>query len=88
MPRKSRRSRDQTPPPGPPRWTGAPPWAQVPGHEVRRVGGEKSYMCPGCEHPIRVGVWHLVVVPGQDPDSRRHWHTECWRKELRRTRRL
>jgi hypothetical protein len=29
-------------------------------------------------------MWHLVVVPVGDADARRHWHTECWRKELRR----
>jgi len=27
-----------------------------------------------------------VVVPQEQPDERRHWHTECWRSELRRTR--
>jgi hypothetical protein len=33
---------------------------------------------------IRAGVWHLVVVPEGDVDARRHWHTECWRSELKR----
>jgi hypothetical protein len=46
--------------------------------------GDRPYRCPGCDHEIRSGLWHLVVVP-EDPDLRRHWHTECWRSELRRT---
>jgi hypothetical protein len=33
---------------------------------------------------IRAGIWHLVVVPAGAPQERRHWHVECWRKELRR----
>ena len=63
----------------------APAWADTPGFDVRHVGGEKSYRCPGCDHDIRAGSWHLVVVPLDDVDTRRHWHTECWRRELRRT---
>ncbi|MFB3737765.1 MAG: hypothetical protein ACE14W_02225 [Candidatus Velamenicoccus archaeovorus] len=86
MPRKNRRAPDQ---PGPVRMprSAAPVWALVPGAEVRRVVGEKPYVCPGCEHPIRPGLWHLVVVPGDAPDERRHWHEACWRSELRRGRR-
>jgi hypothetical protein len=33
---------------------------------------------------VRPGLWHLVVVPDGDPDERRHWHTDCWKRELRR----
>jgi hypothetical protein len=63
----------------------APPeWAELAGHEIRHVTGDKPYICPYCDHPVRPGSWHLVVVPQGDPDARRHWHTECWRKELRR----
>ena len=62
-----------------------PIWAQVSGFDVRNVGGQKPYRCPGCDHEIRAGIWHLVVVPAGDADARRHWHTECWRSELRRT---
>jgi hypothetical protein len=62
----------------------APMWAQAPGYEIRNVGGQKAYRCPGCDHEVRAGMWHLVVVPVGDVDSRRHWHTECWRRELRR----
>lgn len=86
MPRKNRRAPDPPPPQTRPRGD-APIWAQVPGFDVRHVGGEKAYRCPGCDHEIRAGVWHLVVLAQADPDERRHWHTECWRSELRRTRR-
>ena len=53
--------------------------------DVRAVTGDKAYRCPGCGHEIRRGTPHLVVVPHDDPGQRRHWHTECWRRELRRT---
>jgi hypothetical protein len=63
---------------------GAPPaWAVVPGFDVRRVTGDKEYRCPGCDHVIRPGLWHLVVVPEAAPDERRHWHERCWQVELR-----
>ncbi len=40
----------------------------------------KSYRCPGCDHEIRPGEGHEVVVPVADPAARRHWHTGCWRR--------
>lgn len=47
----------------------------------------KSYRCPGCDHEIPAGQGHKVVVPHDDPDARRHWHTGCWHREaLRRER--
>ena len=55
--------------------------------EVRRIQpyqATKTYLCPGCQHDVRPGVSHLVVVEEDDVESRRHWHTECWRRELRR----
>jgi hypothetical protein len=60
-------------------------WALVPGYDVRQVQSDKEYRCPGCDHLVRAGGSHLVVVPQDDADARRHWHTECWRKELRRS---
>jgi hypothetical protein len=85
VPRRHRRNPEYFEPPGtPPARADAPTWAQVPGYEVRHVGGQKEYRCPGCDHPVRAGIWHLVVVPQADVDARRHWHTECWRRELRR----
>ena len=54
------------------------------GSIVRQVTGEKAYRCPGCQQVVRAGVTHLVVVEDEDVESRRHWHTECWRRALRR----
>ena len=89
MPRKNRRDPQYfEKPEAPPARAAAPDWAEVAGFDVRHVGGQKSYRCPGCDHMVREGTWHLVVVPKDDVDSRRHWHTECWRTELRRTGRL
>ena len=87
MPRRNRRDPESfVAPEAPAARSEAPLWALAPGFDVRHVGGEKEYRCPGCDHLIRRGLWHLVVVPLDDPDGRRHWHTECWRRELRRTR--
>jgi len=55
--------------------------------EVRHVQpyrAAKTYRCPGCDHEIRPGTGHEVVVPAGAPDLRRHWHTPCWATELRR----
>ncbi|MFM8304181.1 MAG: hypothetical protein ACKOA9_07800 [Actinomycetota bacterium] len=51
--------------------------------EVRHVQpyqARKPYRCPGCDHEIRPGEGHEVVVPVADPESRRHWHTGCWHR--------
>ncbi|MEX0832614.1 MAG: hypothetical protein WD276_01875 [Actinomycetota bacterium] len=85
MPRKTRAGRDPPVPTKPGPLGGvAPDWAAAEGHEVRIVTADKIYRCPGCDHEVRRGVSHLVVVPLGDPQGRRHWHTECWRRELRR----
>lgn len=57
---------------------------------VRSVTGAaatKTYRCPGCDQEIRPGLPHLVVWPDgtSGTDSRRHWHTPCWRARGRRT---
>jgi hypothetical protein len=83
MPRKNRRAPEEVLPARSPRTAGAD-WAHAAGFDVREVSGDKAYRCPGCDHVIKAGVRHLVVVPTDDPDERRHWHTECWRRELRR----
>ena len=62
----------------------APEWTMADGSTVRQVSGEKAYRCPGCQQVVRALVTHLVVVEDEDVASRRHWHTECWRRELRR----
>jgi hypothetical protein len=38
----------------------------------------KTYVCPGCGHDITPGTGHLVAVPSEAPDLRRHWHRPCW----------
>ena len=87
MPRRHRRNPEffaAPTPVEPARRSDPPPWATAPGYDVRHVLGDKDYRCPGCDHVIRSGTWHLVIVPLDDADARRHWHTECWRRELRR----
>ena len=43
--------------------------------EVRRIQpyqATKRYICPGCNQDIPPGTGHLVVVPLDAPDLRRH----------------
>ncbi len=85
MPRKNRRAPlEYLPSPAPRPRSAAPAWAEAAGYEVRELAGEKPYVCPGCDHSVRPGLRHLVVIPDGMPDERRHWHTECWKSELRR----
>jgi hypothetical protein len=51
---------------------------------VQPYAARKRYLCPGCEGMIEAGVGHLVVVPEDAPDLRRHWHHGCWHLEQRR----
>jgi hypothetical protein len=44
----------------------------------------KTYVCPGCNRDIPPGTGHLVVVPREAPDLRRHWHRGCWLARHRR----
>ena len=53
------------------------------GFEVRHVQpyqAVKTYRCPGCDHEIRPGEGHEVVVPRDSPQDRRHWHSSCWQR--------
>jgi hypothetical protein len=55
--------------------------------EVRRIQpyqARKTYICPGCNQDIPPGVGHVVVVPREAPDLRRHWHNGCWTNRTRR----
>lgn len=83
MPRRHRSARDRpAPEPLRPPAGIAPPWAHVDGFVVQMSTAAREYVCPGCGQLIR-GQQHLVVYPEEEPDLRRHWHTECWRRELR-----
>lgn len=55
--------------------------SDVPDAEVRFVtaaDASKTYLCPGCGRDIPPGLGHLVAVPPDAPDLRRHWHRGCW----------
>ena len=51
---------------------------------IQPYSAVKEYLCPGCELTIPQGIYHVVVVPDETPDLRRHWHHGCWHKEMRR----
>ena len=38
----------------------------------------KTYICPGCNRDIPPGLGHIVIVPVDALDLRRHWHRGCW----------
>ena len=65
-------------------WTDADP-TRLEVRHVQPYQADKTYRCPGCDHEIRPGEGHKVVIPVDTPDDRRHWHTGCWfREEARR----
>jgi hypothetical protein len=54
-------------------------------YEVRPIPASRAlkiYRCPGCDHEIRPGTAHVVVLPVNEgelgAEDRRHWHTPCW----------
>ncbi|WP_083090160.1 hypothetical protein [Actinomyces vulturis] len=55
---------------------------------VRNVrGGQKTYVCPGCNHDIAPHTPHVVAWsnehlfgPDRGLEERRHWHTSCWNR--------
>lgn len=51
---------------------------------VQPYEATKAYTCPGCNGEIPEGTHHLVAVPRDAPDLRRHWHPSCWRNRHRR----
>ena len=55
--------------------------------DVRRLQpyqATKTYLCPGCNRDIPAGTGHVVAVPVDAPDLRRHWHGGCWDARARR----
>lgn len=51
---------------------------------IQAYQATKSYLCPGCNRVIPEGTHHLVAVPTEAPDLRRHWHRACWERRHRR----
>ena len=51
---------------------------------IQPYQARKEYLCPGCDGIIETGIGHVVVIPEDTPDLRRHWHHGCWFKERRR----
>ena len=47
-------------------------------HYILPADATKTYICPGCNRDIPPGLGHMVAVPPDDPDLRRHWHRGCW----------
>lgn len=45
---------------------------------VQPYEATKTYLCPGCNQAIPPGTGHMVAVPPEAPDLRRHWHRGCW----------
>ena len=62
------------------------PWADdaVRVRYVQPYEAVKSYLCPGCNRDIPEGTFHLVAVPLEAADLRRHWHRACWENRHRR----
>lgn len=55
-----------------------PPDDEMQVSHVQPYQAVKIYRCPGCDHEIRPGEGHEVVVPVGAPELRRHWHSGCW----------
>jgi hypothetical protein len=51
---------------------------------VQPYQATKTYLCPGCNRDIPRGTAHVVAVPHDAPDLRRHWHRGCWDARHRR----
>ena len=45
---------------------------------VQSYQATKTYTCPGCNRDIPPGLGHIVIVPVDALDLRRHWHRGCW----------
>ena len=88
-PRRRSGRRERTGPPSIPLPRRREPGADGHDYEVRAVPGSrgtKAYRCPGCDHEIRIGTAHVMVVriDDVDGDDRRHWHTPCWNNRANR----
>ncbi len=52
---------------------------------IQAYQATKAYLCPGCNRDIPERTHHVVVVPTEAPDLRRHWHTGCWQRRKPRS---
>ncbi len=50
--------------------------------KIQPYRAKKDYLCPRCHLTIAKGTGHVVVVPEDLPDLRRHWHTACWEWQI------
>ncbi|WP_326545826.1 hypothetical protein QGN32_18945 [Mycolicibacterium sp. ND9-15] len=83
MGRKRRAKRPPPPLPAPRRVEAGPDGYEYEVRSIPAARAVKTYRCPGCDHEIRPGTTHLVVLPtgmGEDRavEDRRHWHRPCW----------
>lgn len=60
-------------------------WADAETSFVQPYQATKIYLCPGCSRDIERGVGHIVAVPPDAVDLRRHWHRGCWNGRATRT---
>jgi hypothetical protein len=60
-----------------------PIWDGADTRRIQPYEARKQYLCPGCNRDIPPGLGHLVAVPPEAPDLRRHWHHACWEQRPR-----
>ena len=85
MPRKNRRNPEFfQAPEAPPARADAPLWAEVPGSTFAMSAGRRNTavrdVTTSCATASGTSSWS----PRATPTPARHWHTECWRRELKR----
>lgn len=50
--------------------------------KIQPYQAKKDYLCPRCHLIIPKGTAHVVVVPDDVPEFRRHWHKSCWEWQI------
>ena len=53
-------------------------------HRIQPFQATKTYLCPGCNREIPPGLGHMVAVPLDAPDLRRHLQYGCGKARHRR----
>ena len=59
-------------------------WADAETRVIQPYQATKTYLCPGCNRDIPPGTGHVVAVPLEAADLRRHWHKGCWNSRATR----